>query len=437
MRGRIGRLAVWATRVRRAAFGRLRSRYAIALAVAAGIAILAAAAGASAAGALLMLLVLEAAVLLLPLSETSEGDALRDRLRQVERSRIDWPGLLDALPDPALVLDRQGVIRAFNARAADLMRAMRSEVSLSAVIRNPELLAAASRAQSAEAPETVVYTERLPLERRIEASLARLPHPAGPEEPSVLVMFRDLTPAARIEQMRSDFIANASHELRTPLTAVIGFIETLQGPAREDAAARERFLAIMASQAQRMKRLVDDLMSLSELEMRAHLKPSGTVDLNEVALHVEEALQPLVKEHGVTLRVRLLDRPALVRGDRDELVQVVQNLVHNAIRHGREHGQVDVAVRDQTPTGVAERDGDPTRSLWVSVADDGPGIASRHIPRLTERFYRVDIGTSRKKGGTGLGLAIVKHILTRHRGELHIRSHIGVGSTFHVQLPEA
>jgi two-component system phosphate regulon sensor histidine kinase PhoR len=231
--------------------------------------------------------------------------------------------------------------------------------------------------------------------------------------------------------MRADFVANASHELRTPLASLKGFVETLQGPAKDDPAARERFLMVMSEQAERMTRLIDDLLSLSRVEMREHLPLGAIVELNDVMASVIQSLQPLAVAAGVAIELAGSAEPAEVRGDRDELVQVFQNLIHNAIKYGRQGGRVDIAVARRSPG-----QGRPAE-IVATVADDGPGIAPQHLPRLTERFYRVSVAASREKGGTGLGLAIVKHILNRHRGELTIASQIGQGSTFCVILPAA
>jgi two-component system phosphate regulon sensor histidine kinase PhoR len=225
--------------------------------------------------------------------------------------------------------------------------------------------------------------------------------------------------------MRVDFIANASHELRSPLAALAGFIETLLGPARDDPQARARFLDIMRAQAERMSRLVDDLLSLSRIELNAHIRPSARVDLDAVVAGVADSLTPLASAAGVKVEVARPDGPVSVAGDRDELAQVFQNLIENAIKYGADGSRVDVTL------GPAQRSGE----VAVSVRDYGPGIAAEHLPRLTERFYRVDVASSREKGGTGLGLAIVKHILNRHRGSLQIESKPGDGATFTVRLP--
>jgi two-component system phosphate regulon sensor histidine kinase PhoR len=244
----------------------------------------------------------------------------------------------------------------------------------------------------------------------------------------LLLQFRDTSEQSRLAQLRADFIANASHELRTPLASIKGFIETLQGPARDDAPARTRFLEIMATQAHRMNRILDDLLSLSRIEMRAHLRPEGEVDAGELVAQVIRGLEPLAREAEVTLSLRPSTALARVRGDRDELEQVLQNLIHNAIKYGRKSGTVDIELTERAAAKGRRH------ALAITVRDDGPGIAPEHLPRLTERFYRVDTARSREKGGTGLGLAIVKHILNRHRGELEITSEVGRGSQFTIVL---
>jgi two-component system phosphate regulon sensor histidine kinase PhoR len=238
----------------------------------------------------------------------------------------------------------------------------------------------------------------------------------------VLVLLRDLTQQQQIERMRADFVANASHELRTPLASVIGFIETLKGAARDDPEARARFLDLMQAQADRMRRLVDDLLSLSRIEMNAHRRPTDTVELGSTARQAIELLATVAEAAGVQVRLQCPE-PVTVAGDRDELLQVVANLVENAVKYAASGKNVDVAVG---------REGE---MATVAVTDYGPGIAPEHIPRLTERFYRVSVKDSRARGGTGLGLAIVKHILNRHRGKLRIESRRGHGSTFTVLLP--
>jgi two-component system phosphate regulon sensor histidine kinase PhoR len=228
--------------------------------------------------------------------------------------------------------------------------------------------------------------------------------------------------------MRADFIANASHELRTPLAALLGFIETLQGSAKDDSAAREKFLAIMQNQATRMARLIDDLLSLSRIELNAHLQPNTPVDLGRIVRQVVDGLQTLARDRDVEFNVNVPPDSPVVLGDRDELIRALENLVENALKYGAAGKRVDITLsRGTTRAGTPE--------ARLAVRDFGPGIAPEHLPRLTERFYRVDVADSRAQGGTGLGLALVKHVLARHTGRLSIESTLGQGAVFMMHLP--
>jgi two-component system phosphate regulon sensor histidine kinase PhoR len=288
----------------------------------------------------------------------------------------------------------------------------------------PEVVDAIGRAASSGEVQRVEYSERVPLDRWLEAIVTPIRQGAGKSD-LILMTFHDLTPLRRVEDMRADFVANASHELRTPLAALSGFIETLQGPARDDAGARERFLAIMGAQARRMARLIDDLLSLSRIELKAHVRPAHPVDLAPIVRQVADGLQTLARDRGVEVKIALPPEPLLVRGDRDELIRVFENLIENALKYGAAGKRVEITLARNT--GDSE--------VAVSVRDHGPGIAPEHLPRLTERFYRVDVTESRAQGGTGLGLALVKHIVHRHRGRLTIDSAPGKGATFTVRLP--
>ena len=246
----------------------------------------------------------------------------------------------------------------------------------------------------------------------------------------MLMTFHDLTPLRRAEEMRADFVANASHELRTPLAALSGFIDTLQGPARDDPRARERFLGIMHAQATRMARLIDDLLSLSRVELSAHVRPDTQVDLMAIVRQVADGLEPLAAERQVTIEIALPETPVMIAGDREELLRLFENLIENALKYGASGGRVEVSSAAMTsPDGAPE--------FRVMVRDFGPGIPPEHLPRLTERFYRVDVGDSRAQGGTGLGLSLVKHILNRHRGRLLIESQVGHGAIFTAAFPLA
>jgi two-component system phosphate regulon sensor histidine kinase PhoR len=337
--------------------------------------------------------------------------------------------LIDALPDAAVAIDARATVIAFNAAAHALAPALRIGAALATGWRAPSLLGAVRAAAASGTPQRVELSEQVPLERWFEVHIA--PLPAAPLDagagPSLLLVFHDLTPLRRSEQMRADFVANASHELRTPLATLSGFIETLQGTAREDAPARERFLAIMHAQARRMTRLIDDLLSLSRIELREHVRPQDSVDVVAVIRQVADALQPLAIDRGVELQIALPPSAVYVRGDRDELIRVVENLVENALKYAASGKRIDIALSlDAT-----------RREASIEVRDYGLGIAPEHLPRLTERFYRVDVAQSRSEGGTGLGLALVKHILNRHGGRLSMTSVPGAGASFIAHLPLA
>jgi two-component system phosphate regulon sensor histidine kinase PhoR len=335
--------------------------------------------------------------------------------------------VISAMPDPVVVLDRDGRVTAFNAEAAALAPALRRGEPASIALRTPELVEAIRSAAGTGKARRVEFVSRLPSPRWSEAIVA--PAAAGAAHPGIVVItVHDLTPIHRVEEMRADFVANVSHELRTPLAALTGFIETLQGAARDDPAARERFLGIMQAQAWRMARLIDDLLSLSRIELRAHQHPDTPVDLVPIVQQVTDGLHLMASERGVAIEVAEPDQPLVVLGDRDEMIRLFENLVENALKYGASGKRVEIALkRSVAPGGNTE--------ATVSVRDHGPGIAAAHLPRLTERFYRVDVGESRAQGGTGLGLALVKHILNRHHGALSIDSREGEGATFTVRLP--
>ncbi len=334
-----------------------------------------------------------------------------------------------SLPDPVILLDRDGRVMDFNAGAAAVAPALRRGDPASIVLRMPELVEAMREVYGTGTPRRIEFSERVPTERHFEAFLSPVMLPG---RQAVLIVLHDLTAIRRVEEMRVDFVANASHELRTPLAALTGFIETMQGPARDDPKARDRFLGIMREQAWRMARLIDDLLSLSRIELRAHMRPDTAVDLVPIVKQVVDGLQTLAQDRGVAIGIAVEPgAEALpVLGDRDELLRLFENLIENGLKYGASGKRVDVSLVQAAGAG-----GKPEVS--VAVQDYGPGIAAEHLPRLTERFYRVDVGESRTQGGTGLGLALVKHILNRHRGRLSIESQSGKGARFTVRMPRA
>jgi len=340
--------------------------------------------------------------------------------------------LLDHIPYPIVLVDHRARIIETNRAARELLPALRDGQPLSFALRSPDVLEALDKVARMGGALKADFALRTPMERRFEVQVTALdvdPESVGARS-SILLFFRDLTPAWRIERMRADFVANASHELRTPLASILGFIETLQGPARNDAAARERFLDIMRDQARRMTRLIDDLLSLSRIEMRAHLPVTTDVDFSAVIAQVIDELTPLAQERSVDIALAAPEEPVWVLGDQDELQRMVENVIENAIKYGESGQKVEVQLR-RLDASVSSK-----LAIELSVRDYGPGIAPEHLPRLTERFYRVDATASRQRGGTGLGLALVKHIVNRHRGRLAIESELGRGTTVRVALPE-
>jgi two-component system, OmpR family, phosphate regulon sensor histidine kinase PhoR len=342
--------------------------------------------------------------------------------------------VLAALPDPLILLDeRRRIVRA-NTAASELLGMRLVERDLAVALRHPAVLAAADAVLRGEASRIVEFDVTTPVERHLSARLGALsPHTS--EGAAAVLTLHDLTAAKRSERLRADFVANASHELRTPLASLIGFIETLRGPAHDDGAARDHFLAIMAEQSQRMKRLVDDLLSLSRIEMNEHRPPTERVDLGRVLHTVADLLDQRVVARDMRVILDLPPTPAEVLGDADELAQVFQNLLDNAIKYSQPGTPIEVSVRPSPRFLAGARSGERPAAIAVAVRDHGEGIPREHLPRLTERFYRVDAARSRELGGTGLGLAIVKHIVNRHRGALDIDSELGEGSVFTVHLP--
>jgi len=330
------------------------------------------------------------------------------------------PQLLDGIPMPVVVIDRDGRIDGANAPAVELLGgALVGRLYLTA-FRQPALAVCIEAALTGGLAGVSRFLQQGGRVFRVTVT----PVPQG-----VVCAFEDVSEQEQIGQMRRDFVANVSHELRTPLTALLGFIETLQGAARDDAPARARFLGIMEREAGRMNRLVGDLLSLSRVEAQERVRPTTSVDLAAVVARVVADLRPVAEAAKVEVRV-VAGEQALVQADLDQMVQVLTNLVENAVKYGGNGKLVMVSLQFDARDAVLR-----VPAFRIDVTDQGEGIDAIHLPRLTERFYRVDAHRSREKGGTGLGLAIVKHILNRHRGRLIIASERGVGSTFSVVLP--
>ena len=352
--------------------------------------------------------------------------SLATRAAQVEGLLRAEQVIVQRLPDPLIVLGPDRRVQRANAAAH---AAFGDEMA--AVLRHPGLRAAIDRAQSQGENQAAELSLPVPVAREVYATVMALDPPLS-DGGRIVAVLSDRTRERAVERMRADFVANASHELRTPLTSLIGFIDTLRGPAADDPPAQTRFLGIMAEQAQRMNRLIDDLLSLSRIELTEHQLPATRVNLRDLIHRLAAGFEPQVAARRIRLDVSVPPSLPRVLGDDDQLEQVLQNLLDNAVKYGREGGVVTVSAGRVTPGG--RWPGRP--GVTLSVSDDGQGIARAHIPRLTERFYRADKGRSRAVGGTGLGLAIVKHIVNRHRGQMLIDSKEGAGTTVTIWLPE-
>lgn len=346
-----------------------------------------------------------------------------------ERARLS--AMLSGVPLPTLLVDQSERIIVANTEARTLLGQTIESRHFATILRQPALVEAIETCLNNRAPQTTRYLANDGAQdTTYDVSCRYVPGIGAVSAGAAMVTFTDVTDLATAGQMRRDFVANVSHELRTPLTALMGFIETLRGPARDDAAARDRFLGIMEGEASRMNRLVGDLLSLSRVESEERVRPNTKTDLRDLIQSTLRNLAPVAAERSVRLTYDGPDGLVEVTADSDQIRQVLTNLIENAIKYGRQHGTVRVSLT------VAERD--PAvrgPGVRIQVSDDGPGIDPVHLPRLTERFYRADSHRSRQMGGTGLGLAIVKHIINRHRGRLRVESDLGQGSVFTVILP--
>lgn len=348
---------------------------------------------------------------------------------------MDPRALIASMPIGAMLIGPEGRVTAANARLRDLFGAEFLGRDYVTALRRPELVDAIDRARATRQSQTARLLQRRSNNDLVwQVSIAPIAEALGEESrqspPHMLVTFEDVTPLEAAEQMRRDFVANVSHELKSPLTALLGFIETLQGPARDDPAARARFLTIMEAEAQRMNRLVSDLLSLSRVEAEERQRPEGELALAGLLSRTLASLAAAGGAKGAKLDLVLPPDEVRIPGDADQLQQVLSNLIENAVKYGRPGGQVTVRLLPLAPDPVLGQS-----AATIEVEDEGEGIDPLHLPRLTERFYRVDTHRSRQSGGTGLGLAIVKHIISRHRGRLKVESQKGKGSKFSVILP--
>lgn len=338
--------------------------------------------------------------------------------------------VINAFAHGALLIGPQSWIVGANSAATDLLGADLLGRHYITVLRQPALLDAIEGVmEDNKAREARYLGKGQGEDSTYQVHVRPIGHRA---DQGVLITFEDISPIESAGKMRRQFVANVSHELRTPLTAMIGFIETLRGPAKSDEAARERFLGIMQREADRMTQLVDDLLSLSRVEDQERRKPRDLVNMNALVQSVILSLAPMTEKASVALDAKLPDHDVLIPADADQIRQVLTNLIENGIKYSGGGKPIEIRLSPVELQPALQREG-----MCLSVQDFGEGIEGHHIPRLTERFYRIDTHRSREVGGTGLGLAIVKHIVSRHRGRLRVKSKVGEGSVFSVILPSA
>lgn len=338
-------------------------------------------------------------------------------------------GMLNGLSDPVILVDTGHVIVDYNRAARQLLGRESTGRRLDDFLDSPKIIAEIdSRLAGTPSTREEVFLP-YPVARYYELNVWRLPDLNSPGPAWAMLILHDITASKKTARMRADFVANVSHELRSPLSSLLGFIETLRGPAADDPEATGRFLEIMETEAKRMARLVNDLLALSRVETEEHIRPDRIINLVPVLSLVADTLSVRARDRRMEIRLEVPDSIPDIHGDRDELTQVFQNLVSNAISYGRSGTVIRITVGPADPEGGS-------KGLVVSVLNEGDGIPEDQIPRLTERFYRVDKSRSRSMGGTGLGLAIVKHIIARHRATLSIESTPGGETTFSVTFPE-
>ncbi|MCQ8185839.1 ATP-binding protein [Parvularcula maris] len=388
----------------------------------------------------------------IPRPATLWGGLTEEAAEEVERLRRASK-LLDSLPQPVMLLDEKDRVEVANASAVRVFGKGALGQHIAGVVRAPQALGALREARHDMAAKEAEFSTAGPEPLSALFYVAPLSREAIERDGEMIVMVRDRTEQRMLERMRTDFIANASHELRTPLASILGFIETLQGHAKNDPEARARFLRIMQAQTERMLRLVKDLVSLSALELNERRLPQDEVDLCEVSQMVHDMMVPVAKGEDGTLALAPCNCEAAIAGERDQMIQVAQNLIDNALKYGRpsdeDGAEVTLSVgrgpgsafqgadrSGDSPEQIAVRAGCAAKDLvYLRVEDRGNGIERTDLPRVTERFYRIDVERSHKKGGTGLGLAIVKHIVGRHRGGILVESAEGRGTAFTCYFP--
>ncbi len=352
--------------------------------------------------------------------------------KATRENQLLFMNIMKRLSDPILILDNLNHIIMANKSAHELLGNDILKQEISIFIRNSNLTETLKKVYKTGNPEDCELKFGTPVTKHYLSRIHLFNLDNDNAENSKKYLFLTLYDVSTIkntDKMRVDFVANASHELRTPLSSILGFVETLQGPARDDTEAHERFLKIMYDEASRMSRLIEDLLSLSRIERDEHIPPTGSVNLVPLIKNVINVLEPQAKDKDITISF-FHNALKEITGDYDQLTQVVQNLIENAVKYGNEKTEIKITCDESIMPPPLN-----TKEVTITIVNEGPGIPAKHLPRLMERFYRVDSARSRSLGGTGLGLAIVKHIIQRHRGRIFFESKINATTKVTVSIP--
>lgn len=355
-------------------------------------------------------------------------------LIQYEAPTSLFVNIIEKLADPFLLIDEDKKVKIANKSAENVFGEDILNNNISNYLSDAEALSAIDQVIATGNSDTIEFITPVPRSRSLLLRIHSLDetYDNNDEEDNsrtILLTLYDITSIREAERMRVDFVANVSHELRTPLASILGFIETLQGPAKNDQTAADRFLQIMQDEASRMTRLIEDLLSLSHIEREAHIPPEENISLIKIIGSVTETLNLRCTKKNMVIKITKDREYDNIIGDRDQLTQVFQNLIDNAIKYGDENTEINISLQK------AESEYSEAEYVQIDITNMGSGIAPEHIERLTERFYRVDTARSRSLGGTGLGLAIVKHIVQRHNGHLSFHSEVGKNTTASILLP--
>ena len=361
------------------------------------------------------------------------------RSKDIHEDKNKLKTIIEAIKEPAILINENDVILIFNQSAdktffssiaRDSLLNSENEIPtglrIQTIIRSTLLLETLNLYKSSQKNNIKKIEIILPgeIDRSYEVDISRVPN-FSKDEFNYLLMFRETTEVKKIMTLRSEFIANASHELKTPIAVIKGISETLEKYGQDDKDSSKEFLKKLLSESNRAQSLIEDLLSLNQAEMRQHILPDKRINLMSIIDNIYDGLNELAKKNKINLTRDIRKKNYYILGDEDDIRRAFINLIENGIKYNTSGKKVIIHLSDNSDT------------VLFKVIDDGPGISNIHIPRLTERFYRVDLDSSIKKGGTGLGLSIVKNIITRHKAQLDIESEVGKGSSFSIIFNKA